>query len=398
MLFRAHYEINKVLNIKNNNFIYNVTDYPCLNDLLKISDILISDYSSIIIDYSILERPIYCFAYDYDKYMRDRGTAYNLETELPNGVTRTEDELINNILKCDYKLEKEKTKVFKSKHATICGNASMYIDKIIIKRSNLKKIEPDEFKQICLDILIEFDKFCSKYDLHYLLDYGTLLGCIRHKGFIPWDDDIDVSMPREDYEKMYSILEKNDFSLTDNIKLASVRNKYNIYKPYFNLIDIRTITKSTARKEKYYYPIWIDIFSTNYVETGSPDRNVKKCLFLLRISRLSIFDYRGKGIVGIFKNAIGIIIRPFTKGLMNYIDKFTCSYKGKSQLVSTVLRYNDAFDISYFDNYILKEFEGHKFRVPKEFDDRLTHLYGDYMKLPPKDKQVSHFVDSYWND
>ena len=81
LLFRAHYEINKVLNIKENNFIHNVTNYPKLNDLLKISDILISDYSSIMIDYSILEKPIYCFAYDYQKYNKERGFAYDLKKE-----------------------------------------------------------------------------------------------------------------------------------------------------------------------------------------------------------------------------------------------------------------------------------------------------------------------------
>lgn len=133
LLFRAHYEINKVLNIKEDDFLYNVTEYPCLNDLLKISDIMISDYSSIMIDYSILERPIFCFAYDYDKYCRERGTAYNLRTELPNGIIEKEDELIEHILNCDFNLQKEKTKRFKNKHVEVCGNASKYIDNIIFR-------------------------------------------------------------------------------------------------------------------------------------------------------------------------------------------------------------------------------------------------------------------------
>ncbi len=131
LLIRAHYEINKFLDIKDDDFIINVTDYPILNDLLKISDIMISDYSSIMIDYSILERPIFCFAYDYEKYMKERGTAYNLNKELPNGVTYTEDDLIESIINCNFDEQKMKTKKFKNKHVEVCGNASTYIDKII---------------------------------------------------------------------------------------------------------------------------------------------------------------------------------------------------------------------------------------------------------------------------
>ena len=131
LLIRAHYEINKFLDIKDDDFIINVTDYPILNDLLKISDIMISDYSSIMIDYSILERPIFCFAYDYEKYMKERGTAYNLNKELPNGVTYTEDDLIKSIINCNFDEQKMKTKKFKNKHVEVCGNASTYIDKII---------------------------------------------------------------------------------------------------------------------------------------------------------------------------------------------------------------------------------------------------------------------------
>lgn len=135
LIFRAHYEISKSLNIKkNDSFVKDYTNYEDVNDLLKVSDILISDYSSIIIDYSILERPIFCFAYDYDKYIKERGTAYDLKKELPNGITTNEDELISAIKNCNYKLQTEKTRKFKNKHVEVYGNASAYIDKIILEK------------------------------------------------------------------------------------------------------------------------------------------------------------------------------------------------------------------------------------------------------------------------
>ena len=131
LLFRAHYEITNSLDIVDDDFIRDYSNYSPLNDLLKISDILISDYSSIMIDYSILERPFYCFAYDYDEYEEKRGFVYDLKTELPNGVMKTEDEIINAILNCDYDEQMQKTKKFKSTHVEVCGNATCYIDNII---------------------------------------------------------------------------------------------------------------------------------------------------------------------------------------------------------------------------------------------------------------------------
>lgn len=131
LLIRTHYEISNVLNINENEFVKDFSDYPCLNDLLKISDIMISDYSSIMIDFSILERPIYCFAYDYDKYQKERGTAYNLKTELPNGIVTNEDELIKEIEICNFQEQKLKTINFKKRHVEVSGNATKYIDKII---------------------------------------------------------------------------------------------------------------------------------------------------------------------------------------------------------------------------------------------------------------------------
>lgn len=131
ILFRAHYEINKILGIENDEFIYNVSNYENLNELMKISDIMISDYSSIMIDYSILNRPIYGYAYDYDEYLKKRGLYIDLNKELPNGICKTENELLEKIINCDFEEEKIKTKIFSKKYVETDGNARKYIDKII---------------------------------------------------------------------------------------------------------------------------------------------------------------------------------------------------------------------------------------------------------------------------
>ena len=97
-----------------------------------ISDILISDYSSIIFDYSILERPIYSFAYDFEEYSEKRGLYEQVVKDLPNGVQKSEDELINKIKNCEFGIQKEITKKFRNKYVEVYGNASKYIDSIVL--------------------------------------------------------------------------------------------------------------------------------------------------------------------------------------------------------------------------------------------------------------------------
>ena len=124
LLMRSHPYTNTLLGIKFNEFVLDFTNYPTINDLLKVSDILISDYSATIFDFAILERPIICFGYDYEEYSKARGFTLDLKVEIPGGVLSTEDQVIDRILKMDYQLECEKTKVFKNKFITYGGNAT----------------------------------------------------------------------------------------------------------------------------------------------------------------------------------------------------------------------------------------------------------------------------------
>lgn len=131
LLFRAHYEVKKTMGIIENDFIKDYSNYESLNDILKITDILISDYSSIMIDYSILERPIFNYIYDYEEYVEKRGLYFDLREKLSGNCIKNEDELIEKLLTIDYKTEKQKTKKFKNEFVEVCGNASKFIDNII---------------------------------------------------------------------------------------------------------------------------------------------------------------------------------------------------------------------------------------------------------------------------
>lgn len=115
VLFRAHHQTTKVIGVKFDEFVRDFSDYPAVNDLMIAADILITDYSAIAFDFSILCKPIFIYAYDYDTYLANRGTYFDIDDYYPNKSCRSEEELLNRILNCDIKIESNNTSAFRDK-------------------------------------------------------------------------------------------------------------------------------------------------------------------------------------------------------------------------------------------------------------------------------------------
>lgn len=124
VLFRAHHQTTKVLGVVYNDFVRNVSDYPAVNDLMIAADILITDYSAIAFDYSILCRPIFCYAYDYDSYLTERGTYFGIDDQYPEKSQRTEDELLSAIQCVNIQAAAERTKKFRDYFVQYGGTAT----------------------------------------------------------------------------------------------------------------------------------------------------------------------------------------------------------------------------------------------------------------------------------
>lgn len=137
LLIRAHYAVNKALKIKEDDFVKNVSEYHSLNDLYVISDIMISDYSSTYFDYSILNRPMFCFAYDLEEYEEKRGLYLDLAKELPCSINKTEDELLTDIINTDYLEASKRTYEFHKKYLPYAGKASKMVVDEILKKINI---------------------------------------------------------------------------------------------------------------------------------------------------------------------------------------------------------------------------------------------------------------------
>lgn len=273
----------------------------------------------------------------------------------------------------------------------------------------MKEINGREFKKLTLEMLVEFHRVCEENDLRYCLGYGTLLGAVRHQGFIPWDDDIDVSMPRKDYEKLYELSENNEKIFGENYRLASARNKYNIQKPVFNLIDIRTVTLSPTRQKKFFYPVWLDIFPMDDIPDSKEkwEERLNACRMGMQKvyrditiagGRLKIIKLLAKKICGLSARGRLITIDKTASGENLCIED--AGIQAGMQCTCYVSPYGmrDISDYSYYDNVSLCRFEGKRFRIPVDYDKRLKQLYGNYMKLPPKEEQIGHVTAAYWKD
>ena len=125
VLLRTHPYTTKLMNVQFDDFVINCTDYPRINDLMIASDLLISDYSSTILDYSILEKPIICFGYDFEEYSAQRGFYFDMETVMPGGVVRNEDALLSRIKTIDWESERVEAKKLKDEHMEYGGNATL---------------------------------------------------------------------------------------------------------------------------------------------------------------------------------------------------------------------------------------------------------------------------------
>ena len=268
----------------------------------------------------------------------------------------------------------------------------------------MKRIGAEELKKLQIEILDCFDSFCKKNNLKYWLDYGTLLGAIRHKGFIPWDDDVDIAMLREDYEKAAKVFN----SQTDGrfIFQTPSNDKETCY-PFGKLIDTSTILYEYG-SSGILTGAYIDVF---VYDNAPDDENVvkgifKKRDFLGRIRRLQLpMRKEVSGLKRIAYRIAATLLKPVSRGIINRELDYNAR---KFERIDTnkVSSFVDPYDSTYFcvdkaifQDLIEVEFEGKLYPAPRQYNYWLSVLYGDYMQLPPVEKRVNHhFIEVFYKE
>ncbi|EGP5038365.1 LicD family protein [Enterococcus lactis] len=243
-----------------------------------------------------------------------------------------------------------------------------------------------------LDLLKFFDQFCQKHNLTYFLAGGTLLGAIRHKGFIPWDDDADIIMPREDYNKLISLSLELPAYL--ELKALEIDNKWEY--AFAKINDTRTYIDDDYRIAQH--GLFLDIFPID----SAPENKYTQKYLVKRMKMLDVF--RGAQSKKKFKPEekfifIKKIISKYAKSkganyfavkmnqLANSTNKRYANSKFKGVCVSTIYGVREFLPTSTFSEVTYVEFEDTTLSIPKDYKTYLESLYGDYMQLPPLEKQ-----------
>lgn len=257
----------------------------------------------------------------------------------------------------------------------------------------MKEISFDEGKKVMLDALINVANYCEQKGIKYSLGYGTLIGAIRHNGFIPWDDDIDIFMKRDDYDRFVSTYKGDRYQVIDG--------SFNPNHAHVRVSDQKTVLKLNKWRGLFYKAgLWIDVFPIDKVPDSQKEYlRFKKLIWFLFEMQLSGEVHR-KGFVN---QIIHAICRPFRSffgkralSTMKYYN-----HKDTHSLANLGAYYANLpkFPASYMDEFVDVDFEGHKFKAIKEYDAFLRGVYGDYMKLPPKEKQKPHHsYKAFWRE
>lgn len=258
---------------------------------------------------------------------------------------------------------------------------------------NLREVKIDELKEIQLQILDVVASFCEKHGINYWLDCGTLLGAIRHGGYIPWDDDIDLGMLRDDYNKFMYLFNKEN----EQYKFYCVENKKDFNYPYGKVLDTETVLYEPDKKHGKKISINIDVFV--YDNAPDDDKKVDK-MYRKRDFYTILNSVKISPVATTKKFHITNIVRIPCYYILKLLSKAYFSKK----IIDNSKKYNNVntkrignftsykkiiVDKKVFSKFTKIKFEGKLYSAPIGYKDWLQEFYGDYMKLPPVEKRVS---------
>lgn len=262
----------------------------------------------------------------------------------------------------------------------------------------MSDIDLRKIQMVQLELACVVKSICEKHNIDYFVIAGTLLGAIRHKGFIPWDDDLDIGMLREDYSKF---LEVSKDELSDSYFLQTMFTDSEFGLPFAKLRKNGTkYVEKNSSKAEGHKGIFIDIFPFD----NSPNSNFLKKLhsfetYILKRFILSKLGYEVWNDNSIFKKNIYRTI--------SFIVHFYPLEKLKKLLCEKIKRYNhintdnlvniggsygyykETMERKWLNNLVDVEFEGITFKAPENYDEYLKYLYGDYMTLPPEGERYN---------
>lgn len=257
----------------------------------------------------------------------------------------------------------------------------------------------NELKSLELKIMKQVHSICECNGIRYYLSYGTLLGAVRHKGFIPWDDDIDIYMKRYDYERFLSLFNKNAEEYAQlGVELVNSKTQRYYGRPISKVIDNTTLLIETEYKTDDPIGVFIDVWPLD----GTPNNKLYRKLYiaysrmvkklLLASSMTNMEEYSRK------KRTIIKIASYFDpKKVLAHIERNSTRYAPEnSDYYACYADLTNVYKAEDFRERVLMDFEGEHFWGPRNYDSLLKADFGDYMKLPPKEERIPHHISKIY--
>ena len=275
---------------------------------------------------------------------------------------------------------------------------------ICLKEKNIRYEEVTDISEIQkmeLGIMEYIHEVCQKIGAKYFLAYGSLIGAVRHKGFIPWDDDMDICMLRDDYKKLQDYLIAHP---DERYELMSYKNNINYVYPFMKIKDNQTYLVEEDVRIDSNMGIYVDIFPVDGYEDDQAFKD--KMTKIIKKRQLSCYTFKGitntKSVVNSMIRYISVMIFYFTNTnkYVSQIDELAKSRKVEDYEQVDYLIYKDmnkpVWKREWLENVETGNFEGKEFMIPNHYHEILTSDYGNYMQLPPVEQQVSHHDFKLW--
>ena len=266
-----------------------------------------------------------------------------------------------------------------------------YFSVISKKRDGYRQLNEEEIKEVELGVMDYIHNLCQKENINYSLAYGTLLGAVRHKGYIPWDDDVDISLKRDEYDKLYqAVLRDND----PIYKVASWENDARYPYPFYRVYDARTVYENNYIENDIDLGICVDVFPFDYY--ADVNKEMAKLDTYRRLSVYTLYGIHSKnaGLKNIIRYLLVLVFRltrvkTWNKKMnllsMQANDNDSIDYLMENKRTST------KFEKTLLDKVMDSPFEDRIYKIPEASHQILSAIYGDdFMEIPPVEKRVKH--------
>ena len=266
-----------------------------------------------------------------------------------------------------------------------------YFSVISKKRDGYRQLNEEEIKEVELGVMDYIHNLCQKENINYSLAYGTLLGAVRHKGYIPWDDDVDISLKRDEYDKLYqAVLRDND----PIYKVASWENDARYPYPFYRVYDARTVYENNYIENDIDLGICVDVFPFDYY--ADVNKEMVKLDTYRRLSVYTLYGIHSKnaGLKNIIRYLLVLVFRltrvkTWNKKMnllsMQANDNDSIDYLMENKRTST------KFEKTLLDKVMDSPFEDRIYKIPEASHQILSAIYGDdFMEIPPVEKRVKH--------